>query len=171
MKNLIKILIFAFAYFSNYAVVYAQSIDCSRNNTIQANNQKIREVTYQYIRLAASQNTNKEIMNSLALDYIEIQTSFNALFTSMKEDKANFASKKKICTRYSKELLDLTKKANDYDKRIFEIISPNTKSTSFGVSDVLSIIDWLFKKHNEGTETFYNKLKWDDWEDVIKSKK
>lgn len=152
-------------------ISYSQKVDCSKPNNLIATNQKIREKTYQYVKLVTDKNrkVNEDSIFILTRDYIEIQTSFNALYTEMKEDRANFASKRLICNRYSDTLSKLIQQATDYDNRILKIISPNSKVNSFGVSDVLEIVDWLFKKFKEGNTTFYDKVKWNDWDEIVKS--
>jgi hypothetical protein len=148
---------------------FAQTIDCDKGSNVNSINQKVREKTYQYIRLAndKSRKVNADSLLDLAKDYIDLQTSFNAVFTSMKESKGIFTSKKTICNRYSDTLTVLMNRANAYDDRILKLLK-FSKPANFGVSDVLDIIDWVFKKYKEGKDNFYTKLAWADYDDVVK---
>jgi hypothetical protein len=168
MNRLFKILTVTFTLLITYAMSYSQKVDCNKPNNVIATNQKIREKTYQYVQLVTDKNrkVNQDTLTALAVDYIDIQTSFNEIFTSMKEDRGNFASKQLICNRYSERLTVLIAQATNYDNRILHIISPKTKVNNFGPSDVMDIIDWLFKKFSEGNTKFYDKVKWRDWKEI-----
>src|SRR5438045_3178633 len=113
MKHSFRLSALTFISSLSMLLSYSQKVDCSKPNNVVATNQKIREKTYQYVKLATDKNrkVNEDSLLALTRDYIEIQTSFNAVFTSMKEDKANFASKKLICNRYSDTLAALIQQA------------------------------------------------------------
>ena len=103
----IKTLCIVAILFANYSS--AQKLNCDKPNKVQSINQKVREKTYQYIKLVNKKeyNVSKDSILALAKTYIDLQTSFNALFKQMQIDKSNFATKNLICKRYSQELNDL----------------------------------------------------------------
>jgi len=160
----IKTLCIIAILFANYSS--AQKLNCDKPNKVQSVNQKVREKTYQYIKLVNKKeyNVNKDSILALAKTYIDLQTSFNALFKQMQIDKLNLASKGLICKRYSQELNDLIDNANLFNDRIFKLVSPNTKVSNFGTKEVLDIIDWLWKKFKEGPDKFLKEVAWNDWD-------
>jgi len=57
--------------------------------------------------------------------------------------------------------------ANAYDDRIYKLLQIKTAVPSFGADEILSIIDWLFKKFKEGQDSFYKKVEWASWKTVV----
>ncbi|MCR8562009.1 hypothetical protein KXD93_30420 [Mucilaginibacter sp. BJC16-A38] len=169
-KYLLLLLLPLFIY---QAKAQIAKIDCDKSKDISAFNQKVREKTYEYIEMAKDPKykLSADTLLELSKTYIDLQTDFNSTFKEIRDSKTIFTTKKKICNNYSEALNTLIDRADVFNKRIFADLKVKAQAApSFGVSDVLSIIDWIFKKYKDGKDSFYASLEWKKWSEIPEKK-
>jgi hypothetical protein len=161
--NLKPILFALFVLLS--ATSFAQSI-CDKQGP-NARNQRIREKIYQNIKAIKAQRVADT--SALRKEYMDIQVDINIVFGKMKNDLKLLTKKRKVCERYADELKPLIDTAEAINDKLLKALDRNI-GAGLGVADLLSIIDWIWKKADQYKDTrkeeFYKELKWDDWDSI-----
>lgn len=161
--NLKSILFASFVLLSTTS--FAQSI-CDRQGP-NAQSQRIRDKIYQNIKAVKARKLADT--SALRKEYMDIQVDINIVFGKMKNDLKLLTKKRKVCERYADELKPLIDTADAFNNKLLKALDRNL-GAGLGVADLLSIIDWVWKKAEQYTDTrkeeFYKELKWDDWDSI-----
>jgi len=145
---------------------FSQTNLCDRG-TPNATSQRIREKIYQNIKaIKAKKLPDTSVLRA---EYMNLQVEFNLLFGQMKDDLRLLTRKRRVCERYSDKLKPLIDTAVAFNDKLLTVLNRGGVA-SVGITDLLSIFDWIWKKAAEYTERrkneFYSALQWEDWDKV-----
>ncbi|NLU94861.1 hypothetical protein [Chitinophaga sp. Ak27] len=132
-------------------------------------NRKVEMKVYKCVTDLQNSKLKDTTIQRLKKEYSDLQDKFNDLFKKMSEDLNLFTKKERVCEKYGGDLKDLVAKADSYTNTAFEALG-KSKPASVGADDIIMIIKLLDTVVTELTtirqNSFYNRVKWADWEGV-----